>query len=298
MEQKLWLAWREYAFPGHAMSYVKRILARGANVPAVRKLWNAAAHLPFVGNALHGIARRILPPGQRVWVSVRYSEFSRASVWYTVEPRYEGGHYGTHEPSIQKFLVAHLKPGNCFYDIGAHTGFFSVLAAVLVGSDGSVVAVEPDRRNASLLRETVARNSLGPNVAVVEQALSSFEGASKFVSAVSGPNSNTGMSKVVRHDLPGSYEVSCTTMDRLAEAFTAPNVIKMDVEGAESEVLKGAGRIFESVRPLLICEIHDEANAQFAWQWLQDRGYGCVWLEKESGFPRHLLASPKESGAG
>ena len=63
---------------------------------------------------------------------VRYSEFSRASAWHTIEPRYEGGHYGTHEPPVQKLLVTHLKLGSCFYDIGAHTGFFTVLAAALV----------------------------------------------------------------------------------------------------------------------------------------------------------------------
>jgi len=158
------------------MSYTERILARGENVPAVRKLWDVAVQLPIVGNALHGIAHRILSPGQRLWVFVRYSEFSRASAWHTIEPRYEGGHYGTHEPPVQKLLFTHLKLGNCFYDIGAHTGFFTVLAAALVGSNGSVVAVEPDRRNASLLRETIARNSLSSKVAVVEQALSSCEG--------------------------------------------------------------------------------------------------------------------------
>ena len=91
-------------------------------------------------------------------------------------------------------------------------------------------------------RKPIARNRraqlLGPNVAVVERALSSFKGASKFASAVSGPNSNTGMSKMVGQDLPGSYEVSCVTMDKLAETFTTPNLIKMDVEGAESRSLR------------------------------------------------------------
>jgi FkbM family methyltransferase len=276
------------------MSYAKRILAKGANDPTVRRFWNSVVRLPLVGSVLHGIARRILPPGERLWVFTRYGECPRVSAWHTIEPRYEGGHFGTHEPPVQKLLVACLKLGNCFYDIGAHTGFFSVLAAVLVGRSGAVVAVEPDRRNASLLRETVARNSLGPNVAVVEQALSSFEGASKFASAVSGPNSNTGMSKMVGQDLPGSYEVSCVTMDKLAETFTAPNVIKMDVEGAESEVLKGSTRIFESVRPFLICEAHNELNANFICSWLRERSYSVKWLSHAQIFPRQLIAWPAE----
>jgi len=276
------------------VSYAKRVLAKGANTPAVRKIWDAAVRLPVVGGTLHGIARRILPPGQRIWVHVRYSECPRASAWHTIEPRYEGGHYGTHEPLVQKALVAYLKPGNCFYDIGAHTGFFSVLAACLVGSGGSVVSVEPDRRNSGLLRETVARNSLGANVAVVEKALSSRDGAAKFVSAVSGPSSNTGMSRMVGHDSPRAYEVSCTKMDNLAEIFAAPNVIKMDVEGAESEVLKGAARIFESARPLLICEVHDDANEKFVSSWLTERNYLMTWSRPANLPARELFAWPAE----
>jgi FkbM family methyltransferase len=276
------------------MSYIKRALARGANVPGVRKLWDVAVQRPLVGNALHGIARRILPPGERLWVFVRYSEFSRVSAWHTIEPRYEGGHYGTHEPPVQKLLAAHLKLGSCFYDIGAHTGFFSILAAALVGSDGSVVAVEPDRRNAVLLRETIGRNSLSSKVVVVEQALSSFEGTCDFVSAVSGPNSNTGMSKIVGRESSGSSEVSCTRMDRLAEGFTAPNMIKIDVEGAESDVLKGAVRIFESVRPLLICEVHDAINEEFVTSWLEGKKYRTQWLGSSTQFPRQLFGWPAE----
>lgn len=281
------------------MIHVKRILAKGANVAAVRNFWNAAVSVPLVGKVLHGIARYVLPPGERLWVSMRYSECRQASAWQTIEPRYEAGHYGTHELPVQKLLVAYLKLGDCFYDIGAHTGFFSVLAAILVGKGGSVVAVEPDRRNAMLLRETVARNSLGRNIAVIEQALSSFEGYSRFASAVSGPSSNTGMSKVVCQDLPGSYEVSCVTMDKLAESFTKPNFIKMDVEGAEAEVLKGATRIFESVRPLLICEVHDELNATFICAWLKERRYAVEWVKQSQTFPRQLIAWPVESeGSG
>jgi hypothetical protein len=99
------------------------------------------------------------------------------------------------------------------------------------------------------------------------------------------------MSKIGRHDRPGAYEVSCTRMDKLAEGLTPPNVIKLDVEGAESEVLKGAGRIF---RPVLLCEIHDDENARFAQEWLRERDYDCLWLEDEARFPKHLLASPRE----
>jgi len=277
------------------MEVTKRLLAGAIHNPIVRKCWSVAIRVPIVSNVLHDFARRLLPVGTRVWVRIRYKELAARRYWLSVEPRYEDGHYkGTHEPAVQALLVSHLRPGNCFYDIGAHTGFFSILAAAIVGESGLVAAFEPDRRNASLLREDVERNLLDSRVHIVEQAVWSSEGTVKLMSANSGPYSNTGMSKIVTEERQGSYLVSCTTLDKMMNALPAPTVIKIDVEGAESEVLKGSGRLFESARPIVICEIHDVGNENFALSWLAERKYACHWLEQAKRFPRHLVALPRQ----
>ena len=70
-------------------------------------------------------------------------------------------------------------PGACFYDVGAHIGFYSLLAARLVGQGGHVVAFEPDPANAAVLRENITRNNLG-QIEVVPVALWSHCGVVAF----------------------------------------------------------------------------------------------------------------------
>jgi predicted methyltransferase len=70
---------------------------------------------------------------------------------------FEGGG----EPEVQEALLQHLRPGMTFYDIGANIGFFSLLAARLVGKEGCVVAFQADPEIAARLREHAERNSLG-----------------------------------------------------------------------------------------------------------------------------------------
>ncbi len=275
------------------MKIINHMLARGMNKPFIRRPWDAITRLPFIGNLLHNIARRLLPPEQRVWVRVSYQGLPGESFWISVEPRYESGHLlGTHDPTVQRVLVSHLKPGNCFYDVGAHVGFFSILAAGLVGEKGFIVALEPDRRNVALLWETLARNSLTLITDVVNQAAWSHAGNVRLLSAKPGPRSNTGMSKIVPVNLPDSYEVSCTTLDKLSKTHPAPTLIKIDVEGAESEVLKGAEELFTHSRPHLICEVHDPGTASFVETWLNTKDYELRWLDG-GDFPRQLLATPK-----
>jgi hypothetical protein len=73
-----------------------------------------------------------------------------------------------------------------------------------------------------------------------------------------------------------------------------PDVLKIDVEGGESEVLKGAARLFEEIRPCLLCEVHDALNAEFIQAWLASRNYSSRWMEESERFPRHLVAQARE----
>jgi len=270
------------------------MLARGMNEPVFRRSWDVITRLPLIGDLFHRIARGLLPSQERVWVRMSYKEFPGHSFWLKVDPRYEYGQYqGTHDPAVQKFLVSLLKPGDCFYDVGAHIGFFSILAAFLVGAKGKIVAVEPDRQNIARLREAIARNSLGSTIDIVEQAVWSHTGNVKLRSVQSGPHSNSGMSKIVPWNAPHSYEIACTTLDLLGGTHAPPTLIKIDVEGAESKVLEGAERLVMHSRPHLICEVHDPENCAFVEGWLEARGYGLRWLETSNEFSPQLVASPK-----
>ena len=79
-------------------------------------------------------------------------------------------------------------------------------------------------------------------------------------------------------------------LNDFAQAHPAPTLIKIDVEGAEADVLRGSEEIFARSKPVLICEVHHGQAAEDVTRWLNERGYTFEWLEASSQFPRHLLA--------
>lgn len=178
---------------------------------------------------------------------------------------------GYYEPSVQKFLEQNVAPGDVVYDVGAHIGFFSVCAARL----GAVVyAFEPVPGNAARLRDNVSLNDL--EIHVVEAAAWETSGSVDLV---------PGDSDFETRAAPGSGTAS-VSLDAFAEREPEPALIKLDVEGAEAEVLRGARRILAQARPLLVCEIHGEGARGEVEQLLS--GYSIVELES----PSRIVARP------
>jgi len=178
-----------------------------------------------------------------------------------------GGSYlrylkGDAEPEVQEALAELLKPGQTVYDVGANIGFFTILCSRLVGPQGRVYAFEPIPQNLATLRHNVALNGLH-NVTIIEQALSSSTGtAEMFVSPWSAFHSLNveGATKQDDHGPQvGEITVQTVTLDEFVrgEGVRAPDLVKIDVEGAELIVLAGMGETLRSVKPLLLCELHD-----------------------------------------
>jgi hypothetical protein len=86
--------------------------------------------------------------------------------------------------------------------------------------------------------------------------------------------------------------IPCTSLDDFARLKLLPDVIKIDVEGSESEVLKGSDELLKRSRPEVICEVHDFQNASFVRAWLHGRGYGLRWIDRPGRFPKQLNATP------
>lgn len=178
-----------------------------------------------------------------------------------------GGSYlrylkGDAEPEVQQALAELVKPGQTVYDVGANIGFFTILCSRLVGPQGRVYAFEPIPQNLATLRHNVALNGLG-NVTIVEKALSSSTGtAEMFVSPWSAFHSLNveGATKQEDHGPDvGEVTVQTVTLDEFlrGEGVRAPDLVKIDVEGAELIVLAGMRETLRSVKPLLLCELHD-----------------------------------------
>jgi FkbM family methyltransferase len=169
---------------------------------------------------------------------------------------------GDAEPEVQQALAELIKPGQTVYDVGANIGFFTILCSRLVGPEGHVYAFEPIPQNLKTLHHNVALNRL-ENVTVVEQALSSSTGtAQMFVSPWSAFHSLNveGATKQEDHGPDeGEITVRTVTLDEFVqgEGVRAPDLIKIDVEGAELIVVEGMAETLRSVQPLLLVELHD-----------------------------------------
>jgi FkbM family methyltransferase len=163
---------------------------------------------------------------------------------------------GTTEMDVQQLLAQHVAKGSVVYDVGAHIGFFTVLGAGLVGPSGRVVAFEPLPANITQLRHNIAINAF-QHVQVVEAAVAESAGRAEL--QLVGNSTGPKLASAGRHpDAKGSIDVETLALDKwLAESGERPpNFVKIDVEGAEIEVIRGMRDILERYRPVILCEMH------------------------------------------
>jgi FkbM family methyltransferase len=210
---------------------------------------------------------------------------------FELNPRWEIPTWdGSYELEVQRVLQERLKPGSVLYDVGANIGFYSLLAA---RQGAQVFAFEPDVQNAESLESHARLNSLGAKIEIIRAAVFSTSGFVALEPADSARGHGNAHVGTNTKSLNPRVQVPCTTLDDFAREHSVPDAIKIDVEGAESNVLEGAEELFTLYRPLLICEVHDVANASFVDVWLKARGYELRWLDANNSFPRQLLAAPK-----
>ena len=164
---------------------------------------------------------------------------------------------GTYEVPIQNIFTQHLKPGDVFYDIGANVGFFSIIAAKLVGDKGKVYAFEPGEKNANSIRHNARLNNFN-HIEVIEKAVSHTSGEGQLLLAkYSGGHALATAD--APPDLAGEVTVDLVSIDDLIaqNKIAPPNFVKIDVEGAELDVLKGMTETIKTARPAIIYEVDD-----------------------------------------
>ncbi len=169
---------------------------------------------------------------------------------------------GRIEPAVTALLVEQLRPGMVFVDVGAHYGYFSVIASRLVGATGKVVAFEPGRGTARLLEANVGRLD---NVVIERAAVHARRGSMELTDygpADSALNTVTGQARVPhdeRSQLRGMrYRVPTVSLDEyVAEHDLRPDFVKLDAEGAELDILEGAQQLLRTHAPVLIVETGD-----------------------------------------
>jgi FkbM family methyltransferase len=196
------------------------------------------------------------------------------------------------DPALFASVRRLVKPGMRVWDIGANLGLFGFAAAWMAGPQGRVLLVEADPWLCSLLQRSasgLAGKSYAETI-VASCAITDHPGLVSFAIAARGRASNaiSGFGNSQAGGSRGTLVVGCATLDQLLAVSFPPDVIKIDVEGAELSVLRGAIEVLGH-RPALLLEV-GEQNADEATAILRDASYSlydaaadmrpidrCVW---------------------
>jgi FkbM family methyltransferase len=156
---------------------------------------------------------------------------------------------GLHEYVDMRFVLDTLEPGDLFVDIGANVGSYTVLASKVRGA--RTIAVEPDPVTARSLRRNIEVNGIADKVSVVEAALGAHAGTVSFTVGRDTVN------RVAQEGDDPVREVGLRTFDDVLDS-EVPGVIKIDVEGFEADVFKGASAPLADTRlEAIITEAQD-----------------------------------------
>ena len=190
-------------------------------------------------------------------------------------PRFSRYYESDYEPETFRFFRANVSPGNTVLDIGGHIGLFAVLAARQVGDDGKVFSFEPTPFTRSVMEEVVRLNGVEDVVEVRGEAVSSKSGETVFFDTgdeISNANSLV-KSELSQTEIP----ITLISVDEFAaERALKVDCIKIDVEGAEMDVLTGAHRTLINDRPAIRLGLHPDAVRQNGqsldeiWRILED----------------------------
>ena len=194
---------------------------------------------------------------------------------------------GWYEIGKRQAFEAEICEGAVVYDIGANVGYYSLMAAVLTGSEGHVYAFEPLPRNLAYLNKHVALNKLEDKITVLDVAVSANNGEAAF---------DLGASTSMGH-LAESGEIKVRQV-RLDDLLTSgeiqpPDYMKIDVEGAEAEVLAGARTILEKYHPILFLDTHNREAHHATVALLIEMNYELQCLDgKPLAESKELIAYP------
>lgn len=176
---------------------------------------------------------------------------------------------GIAELSKRRLFEKNVSNGQTVIDVGANVGYYSLMSSKLVGPSGKVLALEPSPRNYQLLCTHLSLNKVS-NVSTFKLALSDQCGIARFSADIDPVAQRLSES--------GNIEVHQVTLDQFVadHSIEAIDIIKIDVEGAELKVLKGAQGVLRKHRPKLFVETHDRFEAKVhenCKDFLEKQGY-------------------------
>ncbi len=239
-------------------------LLRLVPAPLIRAAGRLQFKMPFLAKPINFIGQKLASQGVIQRGAGKGLRFNGRGC----SPGYVAG---TSHLLEQELLVKHLRPGAVFYDVGANAGFYAIIGARAVGTEGQVYAFEPMPRLVERIRENATLNSQ-TNVAVIEAAVSDRDGVVAFAAqgSLSMLSSIRAAGKVA-----DTISVPSLRLDTFSLRNRPPDLILMDIEGDEVQALHGALQTISRSRPVLMIEIHyvGRAFVDFYERALKPLGY-------------------------
>jgi FkbM family methyltransferase len=201
------------------------------------------------------------------------------------------------EPAGTQAFLNVVRRGHTVFDIGANIGYYSLLASRQVGPSGRVLAFEPFARNISYLHRHLELNRVR-NVTVIPMACSDRTSVSLFVTGSNCATGHLADSAMRPVDGPAEYVATVSVDQIVRESGVVPNVLKIDVEGAEREVLSGAVQTLRSARPVVLLSVHSDDLRSHCSAHLRSLGYGEAVVCHEPGGEAELLFLAGDTGSG
>lgn len=185
------------------------------------------------------------------------------------------------ESAVLECIRTMLRPGDCFVDAGANIGFYTIVAARSVGNIGRVVAIEMAKETADILRNHIKLNNAGC-ARVVEAALSASEDQVLLASMQPGRygqasiNSAEGGAK--------TFEVRTATLNSILREIASVRLLKLDIEGAELEALKGGVDVLNRVDAIIFEHLERKGLKEDITAFLSSRGFRIERLDNSNSF--------------
>lgn len=208
---------------------------------AKKFFYNTPIHRMKVTNAIYKkLFFSAVGDSEVVEVFFKGAVFKISSRDFTILPSMMNGDYEDYVLGLYKKLV---KPGSVIVDVGANIGLFSVLGSKYAGDKGMVYAFEPEPNNLKLFNENLKANNC-KNVKVVNKAAGEKKGELSLYIAKNSVGTHS-LIKKDNHELDGEIKVEVTTLDTRLNKLKQIDVLKVDVEGFEPVVFRGAKKTLE-----------------------------------------------------
>jgi FkbM family methyltransferase len=196
------------------------------------------------------------------------------------------------DPEMISDIQKSYPKGKTIFDVGAFIGSSSLLFSKLITEEGKVIAFEPNSYNFDRIKKNLSLNKkLSKNIKVFKLALSDIEGETPMLLSKQIDDGYSSTSRLTSshstlhsQNLPNGFEeqkVPVTTLDTFIQKHNfTPDIIKVDIEGAEHDFIKGAKKTIKKYKPVLYIEIHSEYCAVKCYEILNSLDYHIIILKE------------------